>query len=188
VPCRVLHVSTSGYYEWRDRGTSARALADAHLIRTLRAVHAGSRQSHGVRRCHTELRLGLRLRVGRKRVWRLLRLARLQGVHRVAATLNNRPRKTPRLEDPSRAELANAIFEWIEAFYIPTRRHSALGYLSSVPTKPFTPQHPLRLDHHTETVRRTGNRSRRRREDRVQSVRTVTRTAWVATLTWRTSR
>ena len=32
----------------------------------------------------------------------------------------------------SRAELANGIFEWIEAWYNPTRRHSALGYLSPI--------------------------------------------------------
>ena len=32
----------------------------------------------------------------------------------------------------TRAELANAIFEWIEAFYNPVRRHSALGYLSPI--------------------------------------------------------
>jgi putative transposase len=32
----------------------------------------------------------------------------------------------------SRAELANGIFEWIEAFYNPTRRHPALGYLSPI--------------------------------------------------------
>jgi putative transposase len=30
----------------------------------------------------------------------------------------------------TRAELASAIFDWIEAFYNPTRRHSALGYHS----------------------------------------------------------
>ncbi len=30
----------------------------------------------------------------------------------------------------TRAELANAMFDWIEAFYNPSRRHSALGYLS----------------------------------------------------------
>jgi putative transposase len=30
----------------------------------------------------------------------------------------------------TRAELAQAIFEWIEAFYNPHRRHSPLGYLS----------------------------------------------------------
>ncbi|MDR2256776.1 MAG: integrase core domain-containing protein [Arthrobacter sp.] len=28
----------------------------------------------------------------------------------------------------TRAELASAIFEWIEALYYPHRRHSALGY------------------------------------------------------------
>jgi putative transposase len=33
---------------------------------------------------------------------------------------------------PTRAALANGIFEWIEAFYNPTRRHSALAYLSPI--------------------------------------------------------
>jgi putative transposase len=32
----------------------------------------------------------------------------------------------------TKAELGSAIFEWIEAFYNPRRRHSALGYLSPV--------------------------------------------------------
>ncbi|WP_425468265.1 IS3 family transposase [Protaetiibacter larvae] len=32
----------------------------------------------------------------------------------------------------TRAELGQAIFEWIESFYNPTRRHSALGYLSPI--------------------------------------------------------
>lgn len=32
----------------------------------------------------------------------------------------------------TRAELAAAIFEWIEAWYNPHRRHSSLGYLSPV--------------------------------------------------------
>lgn len=31
---------------------------------------------------------------------------------------------------PTRSELATAMFEWIEAFYNRSRRHSALGYLS----------------------------------------------------------
>ncbi len=30
----------------------------------------------------------------------------------------------------TRDQLASAIFEWIEAFYNPVRRHSAIGYLS----------------------------------------------------------
>ena len=32
----------------------------------------------------------------------------------------------------SRAELSSAMFEWIEGFYNPTRRHTALGNLSPV--------------------------------------------------------
>lgn len=35
----------------------------------------------------------------------------------------------------SRAQLANAIFEWIETFYNPTRRHSSVGVLSPVDYK-----------------------------------------------------
>ena len=31
-----------------------------------------------------------------------------------------------------RHELATAIFEWIEAFYKPVRRHCALDYLSPI--------------------------------------------------------
>jgi putative transposase len=37
-----------------------------------------------------------------------------------------------RREWSTRAELANAIFEWIECWYNPTRRHSSLGMLSPV--------------------------------------------------------
>lgn len=33
---------------------------------------------------------------------------------------------------PTRAELANAMSEWIEAFYNPVRRHSALDYKSPI--------------------------------------------------------
>jgi putative transposase len=32
----------------------------------------------------------------------------------------------------TKAQLASAIFEWIEAIYNPIRRHSALGYLSPI--------------------------------------------------------
>ena len=31
VACRVLAVSTAGYYEWRERAPSARAVADQAL-------------------------------------------------------------------------------------------------------------------------------------------------------------
>jgi putative transposase len=81
VTCRVLKVSTSGYYEWRSRRPSDRDLADAHLIDEIRALHAAARGTYGIRRVHAELVLGRRLRIGHCRVERLMRLAGLQGVH-----------------------------------------------------------------------------------------------------------
>ena len=37
--CRVLRVSRSGYYEWRDRPPSAREQTDERLIEEIRRVH-----------------------------------------------------------------------------------------------------------------------------------------------------
>jgi putative transposase len=47
----------------------------------------------------------------------------------------------------SRDELANAIFEWIECWYNPKRRHSSLGMLS--PSK-FEASHPPRSSPHDD--------------------------------------
>ena len=80
VTCRILQVSRSGYYEWRTRGPSARDVDDAHLTQTIREVHAMSRCSYGAPRIHAELRLGQGLRVGRKRIARLMREQRLAGI------------------------------------------------------------------------------------------------------------
>jgi transposase InsO family protein len=40
--------------------------------------------------------------------------------------------RPPRGGWQTRKQLANAIFEWIEAWYNPHRRHSSIGYLSPV--------------------------------------------------------
>jgi putative transposase len=81
VACRVLNISTSGYYEWRSRRPSEGDLDDAHLIDQIRVLHAAARGTYGVRRVHAELVLGRRLRIGHGRIERLMRLAGLQGVH-----------------------------------------------------------------------------------------------------------
>lgn len=80
VACRVLRVSRSGYYEWRDRAPSARQVADEQLSTTITAVHTASRGTYGAPRVHAELRLGLGVACGRKRVARLMRTAGLAGV------------------------------------------------------------------------------------------------------------
>jgi putative transposase len=79
--CRVLGVSPSGYYAWRTRPPSARALADQRLLTRIRAIHAQSRGTYGAPRIHAELR-ELGVRCGRKRAARLMRQAGLQGAHR----------------------------------------------------------------------------------------------------------
>ena len=71
VACRVLAVSTAGYYEWRERAPSARAVADQALSEQSVEIHAMSRGSYGAPRVHAELRLGQGVRCGRKRVARL---------------------------------------------------------------------------------------------------------------------
>jgi putative transposase len=82
VACRVLGVSTSGFYDWRDRPVSARERSDLQLVEVIRDVHSRSRQTYGSSRVHAELRLGKDIRVGRKRVERLMREHGIVSVHR----------------------------------------------------------------------------------------------------------
>ncbi|MDT0305314.1 IS3 family transposase [Streptomonospora wellingtoniae] len=82
VACRVLDVSTSGYYAWRDRPESPRAQRNKEITKMIRTVHEESRGTYGAPRVHAELVLGLGERVNRKRVERLMREAGLQGLYR----------------------------------------------------------------------------------------------------------
>jgi transposase InsO family protein len=82
VACRMLSVSTSGYYEGRGRPPSARAQADQALSVQIREIHTISRGTYGAPRIFDELRLGRNIRCGRKRVVRLMRAASLCGVYR----------------------------------------------------------------------------------------------------------
>ncbi len=82
VACRMLQVSTSGYYEWCGRPPSRRAVADEALSVQIRKIHACSRGTYGAPRVHAELRLGRGVRCGRKRVARLMRAACLCGIYR----------------------------------------------------------------------------------------------------------
>jgi len=79
--CRVLGVSSSGYYAWCDRLPSVRAQADQALLVQIRAIHERSRGTYGAPRIHAELR-AQGVRCGRKRVARLMRDADLAGAQR----------------------------------------------------------------------------------------------------------
>lgn len=77
--CRLLRISRSGYYAWRDRPMCARARADLALTATIAAIHRRSKENYGSPMIHAELADDHQIRVGRKRVARLMRAAHLRG-------------------------------------------------------------------------------------------------------------
>jgi transposase InsO family protein len=93
VLCTVLEVSASGYYAWRGRPESARAVADRGLAADIRRVHADNRSVYGSPRVHAALRAEGR-RVGVNRVARLMRRHGIQG---------RRKRRAPRTTDSEHA-------------------------------------------------------------------------------------
>ena len=76
--CRMLGVSRSGFHAWERRPPSDRALADAWLVERITSIHRESRGTYGARRVHAAL-LHQGVRVGRKRVERLMHAQRLSG-------------------------------------------------------------------------------------------------------------
>ncbi len=70
--CKVLGVSQSGYFAWRNRKPSRRQLDDMVLLAHIRAQFATSNETYGAPRRHVELRED-GLDVGRHRVARLMR-------------------------------------------------------------------------------------------------------------------
>ena len=120
--CRVLGVSSSGYYAWAKRTPSARAISDAALIERIGAIHAASHGTYGSPRVHAELAES-GLRVSRKRIARLMKAASLAGVSRrrfVRTTVRNGGRQAPDLvERAFKAEAPNRL--WVaDITYIPT--------------------------------------------------------------------
>ena len=77
--CRVVGVTRQGYYAWKRRGPSDRELADIDLAVRIRRVHEQTEGIYGAPRIQAELRLAHGVRVGKKRVARLMRQLGLKG-------------------------------------------------------------------------------------------------------------
>lgn len=73
--CRTLGVTRSGFYDWQRLPLSDRALADWLLTGQIRAIFEESEQTYGSPRVFKELTLGRGVRIGEKRVARLMRQA-----------------------------------------------------------------------------------------------------------------
>jgi putative transposase len=100
---RTLGVSRAGYYAWKTRPPSRRALADKQLTGTICEIYEQTSGIYGAPRVHAELRLARGLRVGRKRVARLMRAAGLRG----ADGRRGGPRTT--IRDPKRASAPDLV-------------------------------------------------------------------------------
>lgn len=80
VMSRLLRVSASGFYAWLKRPLSKRAREDQELTTTIRSIHAASDGAYGSPSIHAELADDYDIRVGKKRVARLMKTAGIQGV------------------------------------------------------------------------------------------------------------
>jgi putative transposase len=77
----VLGVSPSGYYAWLSRPPSVRQRSDEALGERIQKIHEDSRETYGSPRIHAEL-ADEGIRVGRKRVQRLMRILGIEGASR----------------------------------------------------------------------------------------------------------
>ena len=121
--CRVLEVSTSGYYAWRRRTMSVRAREDEKLQQRIEAIHRRSRQTYGVPRIHAELQEE-GTRVGRKRIARLMKVSALTGVSRRKSTITTRrdrsARPAPDLVDRNFVAHKPNVLWVADITYVPT--------------------------------------------------------------------
>jgi putative transposase len=125
--CRLLGLSTSGYYAWAKRSPSRRAREDAVLLAQIRMAHVASHGTYGAPRIQIDL-AEKGFRVGRKRVARLMAAAGIIGVSRrkfVTTTIKGAGRPAPDLVDRNfTAEKPDQL--WVaDITYVPT----SVGFL-----------------------------------------------------------
>ena len=78
--CRVLRVSESGYYAWKDRPASPRTLRRIWLAGEITDVHRTSGGTYGALRVGAELRYGRNIIVGHNAIESIMRELGLKGV------------------------------------------------------------------------------------------------------------
>jgi putative transposase len=124
VMCRLLGISTSGYYAWDERPMSIRERVDIGLTAKIDAIHRRSKGAYGAPMIHAELADDHGVRVGRKRVARLMRAARLRGVtlRRYVVTTTPEPGAKPAIDLVDRQFYADGPDRlWVaDITYVPT--------------------------------------------------------------------
>src|SRR5215211_3147274 len=106
--CAVLGVTRAGYYGWKRRRPSRRSLVDDRLSGLIARIFEQSHETYGAPRIQAELADEHGLRVGRKRVARLMRELGVQGVSRWRKGIKTTVRQR---EAPAAADLVQRCFQ-----------------------------------------------------------------------------
>lgn len=77
VLCDTLDVSRSGYYDWRTRKPSPRAIRRQQIVEEIRRIHLESDRTYGSPRIHDEL-LDLKITLNVKTVAKYMKQAQIQ--------------------------------------------------------------------------------------------------------------
>jgi putative transposase len=122
--CRLLNVSRSGFYAWVDRPMCQRRRMDLMLTCQIAAIHRRSRDAYGSPSIHAELADDHQIRVGRKRVARLMRQAGLRGatLRKYVVTTQSDPAAAKPIDLVERRFFATAPDQlWVaDMTYVPT--------------------------------------------------------------------
>ena len=121
--CRLLCVSTSGYYAWRTRPESPRARTDRELLLKIKRVHAQSKGVYGSPKIKAEL-ASEGCHVSRNKIARLMQLERLRGCPK------RRFRVTTQ-RDPSHAVARNLLQQNFSATEANQRWVADITYIST---------------------------------------------------------
>ena len=78
--CELVELPRSSFYAWRNHTPSARDVADAELLETIRDIYRRLRNTYGAPRIYGQLRRTGQ-RVAKSRVARLMRTNDLVGAH-----------------------------------------------------------------------------------------------------------
>jgi putative transposase len=122
--CRVLDVSPSGFYAWKQNGLSERERRDERLRSRIRIVHRTNKRRYGSPRVHAELQAQGE-RCSRKKVARLMQEEGLRAVprRRFGVTTKSDPTHAVAenlLDRQFTVERSNQV--WVsDITYIPTR-------------------------------------------------------------------
>lgn len=121
---RLLSVSTSGYYAWRDRSASQHELDDQILMELILEYWKRSNRIYGSPRIHQDLVQEEKLMVSEKRVARLMRCLGIQGVSRrrsgFRTTMRNGERPAPDLVERDFTATGRDQLWVADITYVPT--------------------------------------------------------------------